>query len=320
MLSGLLPFDSASLREPDISGIQRLVAERDPPRPSARLAQASRLGIEEGCTAQAIARGRASSKAAGQFRVDPLKAMSRDPGLRYADMSQLARTCRTIWRVVRCWLCRNRPRIVQGSSGRNRIVVGVAIGIVLLITGLVNWSVSAAILVTALLTAGTTLYLRGIRKEQARTLAALHQAHRAEAQTRDASWSTGLFAASLRGTSDLTVSEILDEGGANPFPELRRSRASGERARASRAGFRGTQPKRGGDPRVDGGESPPAPVARPEIRWRGFVCSDYLCKSQFSLKRFEIGLQVAQESYEIGMHIKPDHPDDSVRRRSGGLS
>ncbi|MEE9128917.1 MAG: protein kinase [Phycisphaerales bacterium] len=90
LLTGALPFDSATLRRAGFAGIQRIIREEEPPKPSTRL---SSLGDE-------------STACAGKRQIDPkslvrelrgdldwitMKAMEKDRTRRYVTAAELAR-------------------------------------------------------------------------------------------------------------------------------------------------------------------------------------------------------------------------------------
>jgi serine/threonine protein kinase len=90
LVSGTLPFDSKTLRTGGYAEMQRMLAETEPPRPSARLS-----AIDE-ATGAVIARARQAERDRIAFELRrelewiPLKAMRKDRSRRYASAEALA--------------------------------------------------------------------------------------------------------------------------------------------------------------------------------------------------------------------------------------
>jgi non-specific serine/threonine protein kinase/serine/threonine-protein kinase len=90
LLSGLLPFDTKGLRDSGLAGIQRIIRDVDPPRPSTRL---SSVGAAES-TAIAQRRQTAILELRRQLRSElewiPLKAMRKEREQRYATVAEFS--------------------------------------------------------------------------------------------------------------------------------------------------------------------------------------------------------------------------------------
>jgi hypothetical protein len=159
LLSGALPFDSQQLRSSGIAGIQRMIQSVDPPRPSTRL---SALPADD---VASIVRRRQTNlrELKRQLRSElewiPLKAMRKDRSSRYVSASELAGD-------VENYLA-NRPLLAGPESRRYRLRKFVR-------RNKVPLAVAAVFALT--LVAATVTYVRGIRAEQAKTLAALTEA------------------------------------------------------------------------------------------------------------------------------------------------
>jgi eukaryotic-like serine/threonine-protein kinase len=309
LLSGALPQDPKRLRGEGLEGIFRMIREFDPPRPVMRLRSLTDAELTAIAQRRQMPLRELTKDVKGELEWIVMRAMRKERSARYATVGQLAQDVQNF--------LENRPLLAARASRsyrakkfiqRNKAPLVLATLMALLLAGVVGVSLALGAAFALLLTAGSTLYLRGIRKEQAKALAALEDAQRAEAQTRQAlSWSTALFAASLRGRSDLTVGEILDEGGSNPFDS-----SHDELLQASVRELRGLAfyaIKRHHDAIVEltaaerfRANGP----ARDPIAW--LRVRDYLCKCYFALKRFEDALEVARESYSTGMRMEPEHP------------
>ncbi len=94
LLSGLLPFDTETLRSAGYGEIQRIIREVDPPKPSAK------LGTVDARTAHAIAKARQAERdrIARELRKElewiPMKALRKDRGERYETPGHLAQDLR----------------------------------------------------------------------------------------------------------------------------------------------------------------------------------------------------------------------------------
>jgi tetratricopeptide (TPR) repeat protein len=301
LLTGALPFDAQALRRSGLAGMERILREVDPPRPSTRL---STLGERAGEIA--ARRQTHVNELTKQLRRElewiPLKAMRKERAQRYVTASQLAQD-------VANYLA-SRPLIAGPESkryrvkkfvARNKVLLAAVIVTVVLAAGLIGVSLALAIAVAMLLTTGAALYVRGMRIEQAKTLAA-------QTRTQEAlAWSTGLFAASLRGNSDLTLGEILDEGGSSALPG-----SDDPLLLASVRELRGLAfyaLKRDDDAMAELSQADQLRASGPAqdtIAW--LRVRDYMCKCLFNLNNFEEGLRLARESYATGMRLAPDHP------------
>src|SRR5439155_20653039 len=89
LLSGALPFDATSLRSAGYNEIQRIIREKDPPRPSTRL---SRLGngAQEVARLRQIPLETLAKQLKGELEWIPLKAIRKDRGQRYATATELS--------------------------------------------------------------------------------------------------------------------------------------------------------------------------------------------------------------------------------------
>ncbi len=89
LLTGVLPFDPATLRAAGYAAIQRIIREVDPPRPSTRL---SSLGAEATRCAEArrVRPGELESVLRGELEWIPLKAMRKERSERYRTASELS--------------------------------------------------------------------------------------------------------------------------------------------------------------------------------------------------------------------------------------
>jgi formylglycine-generating enzyme required for sulfatase activity len=89
LLTGVLPFDSEALRRAGLAGIQRMIREDDPPRPSTRLSSlgdAVRTSARTRSTeARSLVRG-----LRGDLDWITMRAMEKDRSRRYASASELA--------------------------------------------------------------------------------------------------------------------------------------------------------------------------------------------------------------------------------------
>jgi non-specific serine/threonine protein kinase/serine/threonine-protein kinase len=156
LLSGALPFDSGALRALGIAGIQRMLREVDPPRPGARLS-----GLPADDVASIVRRRQTQIRELKRQLRDelewiPLKAMRKERSARYATASEFAQDIENY--------LKRRPLLAGPESRRYRVKKFVRRNKVAL-------SVAAAFVL--MLAAATVTYVRGIRAEQAKTLAAL---------------------------------------------------------------------------------------------------------------------------------------------------
>ena len=89
LLVGVLPFDAERIRSAGFDALRMAIREAEPPRPSTRL-----VALGEGATPLALRRGTEPRVLARSLRGDldwiVLKALEKDPGRRYATVSELA--------------------------------------------------------------------------------------------------------------------------------------------------------------------------------------------------------------------------------------
>ncbi len=98
LLTGLLPFDSATLRSADYEGLMRMIREAEPPRPSVRLSRFRNEPVAEhgGATPAEIAARRRTDLAAlerqvrGELDWIVMKCLEKDRERRYATANALA--------------------------------------------------------------------------------------------------------------------------------------------------------------------------------------------------------------------------------------
>jgi serine/threonine protein kinase len=135
LLTGALPFDPHTLRNSGLAGIERMICEVDPPRPSTRLSSL-------GSTASEVARRRQTEidELARQLKSElewiPLKAMRKDRTQRYATAQELAGDIRN-YLAGRPLTAAPESRAYRAKKflRRNRVPVAVvALFVVLLVT------------------------------------------------------------------------------------------------------------------------------------------------------------------------------------------
>jgi serine/threonine protein kinase len=190
LLTGAVPFDTATLREAAYAEIQRIIREVDPPRPSTRLSSM-------GPAAADVAKHRQMELPAlekqlrGELEWIPLKALRKDPAQRYRTATELAAD-------VQNYLS-NRPLIAAPESGvyrarkflrRNKRAVYSAVAVVmaLLVGGIVSTTLAIRLNSTA----------DALRAEQAETKAALAESQRQTAAAKAARAETDAFNKVLR--------------------------------------------------------------------------------------------------------------------------
>jgi len=209
LLCGVLPFESHELRRASRGEMQRMLREKDPPRPSTR---ASRMGDS---TVEAARRSTSPARLTSQLRGDLdwiiMKALAKDRARRYASPSALAEDIRRH--------LRNEPVLAGPPSAVYRMSkfvrrhrVGVAFAgsmLVLLVAFAATMAVQA----------------RRIAHERDRANVAASEARReAETAQRTSDFLVELFEESDPGQAqgkDLTAREILDRGAERLDQELK---------------------------------------------------------------------------------------------------
>jgi eukaryotic-like serine/threonine-protein kinase len=91
LLSGLLPFDAASLRSAGYEGIRKVIREVDPPKPSTRLTSADAKAGTEIARSRQQERDSLTRELRRELDWIPMKALRKDRTHRYASPADLAR-------------------------------------------------------------------------------------------------------------------------------------------------------------------------------------------------------------------------------------
>ncbi|MBL8746407.1 MAG: tetratricopeptide repeat protein, partial [Phycisphaerae bacterium] len=89
LITGALPFDSASLRSKGFEAMQRLIREVDPPRPSTRLSTLGEAGIDEAASKRQVDRRTLVKRLKGDLEWIILKAIEKDRTRRYDSAAEL---------------------------------------------------------------------------------------------------------------------------------------------------------------------------------------------------------------------------------------
>jgi eukaryotic-like serine/threonine-protein kinase len=158
LLAGAKPFDSNTLSSVPDHEVRRIIREVEPPKPSARVLQ--RAG-SEGDRSRTLAARSLALQLQGELEWIPLRAMRKERERRYASALAIAQD-------VRNFLA-GRP-LAAGPESR----LYVAKKFIRRNKG----PVIAVAAIVVLCIVGGAMYVRGIRAEQARTLAALHEVER----------------------------------------------------------------------------------------------------------------------------------------------
>jgi tetratricopeptide (TPR) repeat protein len=90
LLTGTLPFDSRELRAAGVSGIPRIIREREPPRPSTRVTRRGADGTENARNRHSEP-GRLARRLRGDLDWITMRALEKDRTRRYGSASDLAR-------------------------------------------------------------------------------------------------------------------------------------------------------------------------------------------------------------------------------------
>jgi non-specific serine/threonine protein kinase/serine/threonine-protein kinase len=159
LLSGVLPFDSKQLRGSGVAGIQRIIREVDPPRPSTRLSGLAAADVGSIVQRRQTQLRELKRQLRQELEWIPLKAMRKDPAARYNSASDLAAD---VGNYIRA-----RPLLAGPESRRYRLKKFVH-------RNKVPLAVTAVFVLT--IVGATVTYVRGIRAEQAKTLRALAEA------------------------------------------------------------------------------------------------------------------------------------------------
>jgi len=93
LLTGVLPFDSKSLRAAALGEIARIIREVDPPRPSTRLSTSAEV-LSVAAESRAIEPARLSSALRGDLDCIVMKALEKERALRYETAQGLAQDVR----------------------------------------------------------------------------------------------------------------------------------------------------------------------------------------------------------------------------------
>ncbi len=143
LLSGALPFDSQTLRSSGVAGMERIICEMDPPKPSTRLSMLGSTAIEIAQRRQ-TALGELSRQLNGELGWIPLKAMRKDRVQRYATASELAQDIQNYLENrpllagpesrayrLRKFLGRNKAPVAATAAVALSLIIGIAVSSVL---------------------------------------------------------------------------------------------------------------------------------------------------------------------------------------------
>ena len=130
LLFGRTPFDSAELAAAGMSGLRRILMEREPPSPLAALDSMGREELQVHASHRDTDPAKLRSTVEGDLNSVVMKAMEKDRRLRYETVNGLVMDLqRYIDHEPVFARPRNRMYLVRKFVRRNRVVVGAATGI-----------------------------------------------------------------------------------------------------------------------------------------------------------------------------------------------
>ena len=130
LLVGRTPFDSAELAAAGMSGLRRILMEREPPSPLAALDSMGREELQVHASHRDTDPAKLRSTVKGDLNSVVMKAMEKDRRLRYETVNGLVMDLqRYIDHEPVFARPRNRMYLVRKFVRRNRVVVGAATGI-----------------------------------------------------------------------------------------------------------------------------------------------------------------------------------------------
>ena len=170
LLSGVLPFDPKALRGSGLEGIQRMIRDVDPPRPSTRLSSLQADEVATIAQRRHIQVGELKRQLKRELEWIPLKAMRKEPAMRYVAALEFAQDIENY--------LQQRPLLAGPESRRYRLRKFARRNKV---------AVIIAALFAFLLAASAAMYVHGVGVEQRKTLVALGEAEgqRALAEKRE---------------------------------------------------------------------------------------------------------------------------------------
>jgi serine/threonine protein kinase len=159
LLTGVLPFDPNRLRSSGLAGIERTLRELDPPRPSMRVSKLSSVEAREVAARRGAQVSELARLLSRELEWIPLKAMRKEQAQRYVTAADFAHDIENYLAL--------RPLIAGPESAAYRLRTFARRN---------KGPLAVAAAFALLLSSAAALYVHGVRREQARTDAALTEA------------------------------------------------------------------------------------------------------------------------------------------------